>query len=527
MTRSHALAFLKLTGVNMALLLIAGPLFAHGAIRYDNGRWFDGETFVARTLWSVDGVFRETHERAPSEVVDLHGGFVIPPFADAHHHAFGDERNAAAMKARFLSQGIFYVKNPNNLPTLTAPVRGLVNVADSVDVAYSNGGMTSSGGHPAQIYTRVASHLGRTPESMIGDAYHVVDRAEDLDRVWPVLLASKPDFVKVYLEDSEFHAQRTGRAEFVGRRGLDPRLLPLVVHRAHADSLRVSAHVRSRADFVTAVRAGVDEVTHLPLERLAEADARLAAKRGTVVVTTTTSHRSTEGVEDVDGIHRHNIALLRKNGVMLAIGTDGEGTAVTEAQNLLRLGAFDPATLLRVWTMETPRTIFPQRKVGRLAPGYESSFLVLAGNPLEDFAAARTIDVRVKKGHQLRVEAPAEKPVATEVLMPIVMSKGVEAALVEYDRLRADPKSSYDTGERALNALGYALLNHDQIDDAIAVFRANVERFPKSSNVYDSLGEAYKKKGEKDLARANYRKSLELNPANRNAEEMLKKLEDE
>ena len=68
------------------------------------------------------------------------------------------------------------------------------------------------------------------------------------------------------------------------------------------------------------------------------------------------------------------------------------------------------------------------------------------------------------------------------------------------------------------------MLNHGQLDGAIAIFRANVERFPGSANVYDSLGEAYMKKGEKELAIANYEKSLERNPANRNAEEMLKKL---
>ena len=52
----------------------------------------------------------------------------------------------------------------------------------------------------------------------------------------------------------------------------------------------------------------------------------------------------------------------------------------------------------------------------------------------------------------------------------------------------------------------------------------NVEAYPASSNVYDSLGEAYMDDGNTGLAIVNYKKSLELDPNNTNAVEMLKKL---
>jgi cytochrome c-type biogenesis protein CcmH/NrfG len=52
-----------------------------------------------------------------------------------------------------------------------------------------------------------------------------------------------------------------------------------------------------------------------------------------------------------------------------------------------------------------------------------------------------------------------------------------------------------------------------------------VQVFPSSSNAYDSLGEAYTKAGQKQLAIDSYKKSLELNPANDNAKEKLKMLE--
>ena len=56
------------------------------------------------------------------------------------------------------------------------------------------------------------------------------------------------------------------------------------------------------------------------------------------------------------------------------------------------------------------------------------------------------------------------------------------------------------------------------------VFEENVNLYPKSSNVYDSLAESYMNKREYELAIENYNKSLELNPNNTNATNMLKKL---
>ena len=59
---------------------------------------------------------------------------------------------------------------------------------------------------------------------------------------------------------------------------------------------------------------------------------------------------------------------------------------------------------------------------------------------------------------------------------------------------------------------------------AIEIFKLNVEAYPQCWNVYHSLGEAYMRHGEKEFAIQNYEKSLELNPQNTNAAEMLKKL---
>jgi tetratricopeptide (TPR) repeat protein len=61
-----------------------------------------------------------------------------------------------------------------------------------------------------------------------------------------------------------------------------------------------------------------------------------------------------------------------------------------------------------------------------------------------------------------------------------------------------------------------------KIPEAIAIFKLNVEAFSNSSNVHDSLGEAYMAAGDKALAIQNYERSLQLNPDNQGAREALK-----
>lgn len=78
--------------------------------------------------------------------------------------------------------------------------------------------------------------------------------------------------------------------------------------------------------------------------------------------------------------------------------------------------------------------------------------------------------------------------------------------------------------EGSINAIGYGLLGMERYADAIEVFRFNVEVFPDSWNVYDSYAEALMKSGDNENAILNYNKSLELNPDNDNAKEMLEQL---
>jgi CubicO group peptidase (beta-lactamase class C family) len=104
--------------------------------------------------------------------------------------------------------------------------------------------------------------------------------------------------------------------------------------------------------------------------------------------------------------------------------------------------------------------------------------------------------------------------------------KGAETAFAEFEKNKADDKK-FEFREDEINSFGYVLLGKKDVGSAIKVFKVNVEKFPQSSNVYDSLGEAYMIAGEKAEAIKNYEKSIELNPNNEGGKQMLKKLKGE
>jgi tetratricopeptide (TPR) repeat protein len=106
-----------------------------------------------------------------------------------------------------------------------------------------------------------------------------------------------------------------------------------------------------------------------------------------------------------------------------------------------------------------------------------------------------------------------------------IVNRDVTAAVAQYRELKRANSSNYVFDENALNQLGYRLLQEKRNSDAIAIFKLNVEEYPKSGNTYDSLAEAYMNDGQKQLAIDNYRKSLELDPKNQNAVNKLKELE--
>ena len=115
-----------------------------------------------------------------------------------------------------------------------------------------------------------------------------------------------------------------------------------------------------------------------------------------------------------------------------------------------------------------------------------------------------------------------EKSLINEVVDRIDQ-KGIDAGISFYkEKEKADPANKI--AEAPLNALGYYFMRSGRLDDAVKIFKLNMEEYPESFNVYDSYAEALMNKGDNEGAIVNYKKSIALDSHNKNAYDQLEKM---
>ena len=392
---------------------------ADRTIAYVNARWWNGARFVPGSRYVRDGYFVPAPKGRPARTEDLHRAFVVPPYADAHNHMPGrsEDVNRIAM-----SVGVFYLMNPTVLASVVPSSRGVLDAPGMVDAVYSMGAITAPGGHPEGIYQDIIgprAYPNIKPADFLGDAYHYVTKPGDIVPVLNRLQSQGAQFIKIMVLYSEEFAKRRDDPAYRDYKGLDPALVPLIVKEAHRRGLRVAAHIETAHDFRVITTAGVDEAAHVPGYAadaphafksirpyvITDADARAAAREH-MVMTATASQADYEKdpVEHarMRSLLKGNLRKLKKAGVQLLIGTDGQPDAAPEeATYLVGLGIFTRTEALDALSLTTPQWIFPGRRIGRLATGYEASFLVLGGDPIGSFKEITDIRRRVKQGIEL------------------------------------------------------------------------------------------------------------------------------
>ena len=128
--------------------------------------------------------------------------------------------------------------------------------------------------------------------------------------------------------------------------------------------------------------------------------------------------------------------------------------------------------------------------------------------------------------HMMTVDFRAGKgiPATLDAFRAELGRQGFDHAPTIYAAMVKD-KPDFKLDEAVVIQWAYDLMEKNHLSEATDLFKLGVQLFPGSWNAYDSLGEAYMKAGQKQLAIDNYKKSLELNPANDDAKEKLKVLE--
>ena len=178
---------------------------------------------------------------------------------------------------------------------------------------------------------------------------------------------------------------------------------------------------------------------------------------------------------------------------------------------------------------DVPMVLFATGK--NRPPNWEKSVRDLFIHKMNDHSEARFIEVPQSPHYIQNYEPPliienirrVVFPDAENILEKTLRERGVDACIAQYRKLKTTYPKEYML-ENFLNSLGYEELSDSHIQEAIKLLALNAEMYPNSDNVYDSLGEAYMDAGNKNEAIKNYKKSISLNPLNRNAVRMLKRL---
>lgn len=377
-----------------------------------NARWFDGRQIQRGSLYVENGVFVARKPAKVNRKMDLRGQQVlINPLAEAHNHNLQTAWGWGQYADKYIDEGVFYAAMLCGDPAGVAEVAPLAATPAAPDVSFVSACITSPDGYPLAAVLPEPTPAAAAAQQLIV----LVDTPEQARAQWPAIQARGGRWLRIVLAHSERPELREQAAMF-GRLGLRPDTATELTRLAHANGRQVVAHVETAADFDAALAAGVDAIAHLPgyantldepPERFAisESAAALAARQRTAVITTTAA----TGLFKLDDarlgalreVQRANLARLQAAGVPLLVGSDVFiGTARAELHALDDLG-LDRATLLRLATQDTPRALFPGRRLGCFEPGCEASFLLLGGDPLADLAQVDMPLLRVKQGRLL------------------------------------------------------------------------------------------------------------------------------
>ncbi|WP_179351836.1 serine hydrolase [Winogradskyella vidalii] len=150
----------------------------------------------------------------------------------------------------------------------------------------------------------------------------------------------------------------------------------------------------------------------------------------------------------------------------------------------------------------------------------KSGFIILTNNTTNDFGTIINGISNIRAGQPYQMPKTA---LATEMAKRI-LTEDSNTAMRYYHTHKLDTLN-YSVSEGDLNVLGYQLLNEDELDAALAIFKLNIEEHPTSANPYDSYGDALLLKGDSIHALKHFKKCFEMDSTLTYAKDKSEKLE--
>ena len=349
------------------------------AIAITNVRVFDGKELTdERTVVIDNGVISDA--TTADSTIDGQHGTLLPGFIDSHVHLASLaqlEQGTQWGSTTMLDMGSQSMAMTDSLRHR----QGLADIRGVGNPASAPGGMQT---------TRMGFPASSTVTGPADASRFVADRVAD-----------GADYIKVIVEDP----RRMGSAAF------DVATITALVEAAHKAGLKAIAHVTTLAALTNAADAGVDILTHAPLDaEVADNLARSLATRGIVSVPTLIMMRTVASIAErlpthgagVDYAHaRSTVSAFHQAGVTILAGTDANtapaspakiqhGEALHDELGLLVAAGLTPVEALRSATV-VPAEYFGFTDRGVIEAGRRADLLLIDGDPTQDIAATRAI----------------------------------------------------------------------------------------------------------------------------------------
>lgn len=317
---------------------------------------------------------------ADAQVIDVHGGTILPGLINAHvHEAFSPftlrdwtwsgittVRDMGIQSYRELNQYLTQRENELNHPVYAR----LVAVGKIITVP---------GGYGVLFATTV----------------------EDARRVVREEIYAGVDLVKFALED-----------------GNDPKaFLPnltesqaaAIVAEAHQSGRLVTAHITQAKYLDLVIRLGVDDIAHIPDERLSDEQITAMVTAGMQMTTTFSLNRDQSLLET----RRDNLIRFVRAGGEAVMGNDYmtyssqvfEGGIPFFELEMMRRAGMTPLQIITASTHNAAKACGLEDELGTLQPGKQADILVVWGNPLENIRALEKVEMVIHEGFIIRQES--------------------------------------------------------------------------------------------------------------------------
>ena len=524
------------------------------------------------------GSLRKTRPPQGAEIIDGRGKYLIPGLTDAHVHLM-----TTSELPLYTANGVTTVFNldgrPGHLlwkkqiaegkllgPTIfsTGPIfYGANNVEDAVkkvDEAVDEGYDAFKIYNPVKKdqYAAVADEVHKKNLLFIG---HIA-RDVDVDRTLAAgqSIAHMEEFTYTY-----FNPKRSDKWDDIV---LDTSKIPALAQQVKASGVYVVPTVDTFHDIVRQA-TDLKEFLSTPSQKYEAPWVLALFQPGVDRYANNFKPDRYQLLRDLYALQLKLIKGFEDAGVPMMTGTDSQDVGPTagfsthnELQEMVKAG-LTPFQALQTSTVIPAKYFRESDSAGTITAGKKADLVLLSANPLENIDNTRKIagvmnhgqwfdEAKLKELLDSRQAAYAAEQaeltryVETDIaaadkfarerdpmnamsgtaLRQLVEKQGYAAFAKNLERAWNEDRKSFLVQEAGINQLGYALINAKKMDDGIAVLKWNTERYPKSPNTWDSLGEAYADAGDMTNAVASYRKALEIDSDYGNAKVAKKFVEE-